>query len=326
MRIRNLTADSMPEAMDLVRTQLGPDAVILSTHNDGPSGKVRITAATETEDSADQALNSIEAQFAAIDRLTKTLTFHRLPESLANRLLTVASRLGLSEPALALGGAFDAAFNFAKLTDLSYARPIMLVGAPGAGKTSTAAKLSALARLADCQVHLITLDSIKAGGMAQITAYGEALGAEVTVAADPEELLEQLHHPRPNTLTLIDTVGANPFDPQELARLKQIAARSLATALLVLPAGGDAVESAEIAMVFSEIGVRALISTKLDVSRRLGGLLAALHASGLPLLAVAQSAQIVEALRPVNPMSLARLVFDSGDASHHSSALTGEFP
>ncbi len=326
MRIRNLTADSMPEAMDLVRARLGPDAVILSTHNEGPNGRVRITAATEDGDALDQDLDSIGAQFSAIDRLTTTLAFHRLPEGLANRLLTITSRLGLGEPALALGGAFDAAVKFAKLTDLSYARPVMLVGAPGSGKTSTAAKLSALARLADCQVQMITLDSIKAGGLAQITAYGEALGAEVTAVADPEQLLEQLHQPRPNTLTLIDTVGANPFDPQELATLEQIAAKSQATPLLVLPAGGDAVESAEIAMAFSEIGVRALISTKLDISRRLGGLLAALHASGLPLMAVAQSPQIVEGLRPINPMSLARLVFDSCDASHRSSALTGELP
>lgn len=326
MRIRNLTADSMPEAMALVRAQLGVDAVILSTHSDGLDGKVRVTAALEDDDPDDQDLQSIGARSNSIDSLTGTLSFHRLPETLSNRMLTIAARLDHSDAAVALGGALDAELRFAKVTDLSHDRPIMLVGPPGAGKTSTAAKLCTLARLADCGTRMITLDSVKAGGLAQITTYGDALGAQVAAASDPDDLMEKLSDQPANTLTLIDTVGANPFDRQELAMLRQVADRARAAPILVLPAGGDAIESAEVAMAFSEVGTRAVISTKLDISRRLGGLLAALHASGLPLMAIARSPQIVEGLTPINPISLARLMFASSNAAQLGRTPAGETP
>ena len=253
MRIRNLTADSMPEAMALVRAQLGVDAVILSTDSNGVDGKVRVTAALEDDDPNDQELQFAGARTNAIDSLTGTLSFHRLPDTLSNRMLRIAARLDLSDAAIALGGALDAELRFAKLTDLTHDRPIMLVGPPGAGKTSTAAKLCTLARLADCGTRMITLDSVKAGGLAQITTYGDALGAQVAAARDPDELMEKLRDQPENTLTLIDTVGANPFDRQELAMLRQVADRAQAITVLVLPAGGDVVESAEVAMAFSEV-------------------------------------------------------------------------
>ena len=326
MRIRNLTADSMPEAMDLVRAQLGADAVILSTHSDAPDGRVRVTAAIEDDSPEDSALETIGAQTAAIDSLAGALAFHRLPDGLSNRLLTAAGRLDLKDPALGLGGALDTILNFGKLTELSSDQPVMLVGPPGAGKTSTAAKLCTLARLAAHETRLITLDGVKAGGLAQISAYGDALGAEVSVVGDPAELRDRVQERHSGRVTLIDTIGANPFDPQELSLMGRAAAESRAKVVLVLPAGGDAVESAEIALAFAEIGARAVIATKLDISRRLGGLLSALHASRLSLLAIAQSPHIVEGLKPINPISLARLIFTAHQSPQPSGTQTGEIP
>ena len=43
----------------------------------------------------------------------------------------------------------------------------------------------------------------------------------------------------------------------------------------VLPAGGDALETADIAAAFASLGATRMIATRLDIARRYGGLLAA---------------------------------------------------
>ena len=76
----------------------------------------------------------------------------------------------------------------------------------------------------------------------------------------------------------------------------------------VLPAGGDAMESAEMAVAFAAIGADRMIGTRLDIARRLGGILSATQAGNLALMAVSTSPNIGTALLPINPVSLARLL------------------
>ena len=78
--------------------------------------------------------------------------------------------------------------------------------------------------------------------------------------------------------------------------------------MLVLAAGGDVLESAECAVAFSEAGAGRLIATKLDISRRLGGVLSAADAGRLALAAAGVSPNIGDGLAPINPVSLARLI------------------
>ena len=50
MRLRTFTAPSIADAMQLVRNELGPDAIILSTQRLGPGKGVQVTAGLETSD------------------------------------------------------------------------------------------------------------------------------------------------------------------------------------------------------------------------------------------------------------------------------------
>ena len=84
--------------------------------------------------------------------------------------------------------------------------------------------------------------------------------------------------------------------------------------MLVLPAGGDAAESAEAAAAFARAGARALIATRLDTARRLGGLLCAVQAGPMALLAAGASPRIADPLHPINPVSLARLLLPGAAA------------
>jgi len=314
MRLRSFTGKTLPEAMRRVREALGPDAVILSTQPAETGGGIRVTAALEDSPLEDFDLGDTGAGLHAIDDITEALAYHRFPPGLLDRLIGGAANLSAPDPILALAGALDSELGFAPLPAAQPPRPIMVVGPHGAGKTVTAAKLCARARLAGGGARLITTDTDKSGGLAQVSIFAEALGADLDQAADCEILTKQLDSGPNDRLTVIDTAGANPFDNADLERLSRLAKATAAGLVLVLPAGGDVAEAAEAAMAFAKIGADRMIGTRLDAARRLGGMLSAAQAGKLALMAVSMSPHIGDPLVPINPVLLARLLLPAAAA------------
>ena len=293
--------------MARVREELGPDAVILSTQPAESGGGVRVTAALEDSPFEEFNLNE-NGGLHSIDDIAEALTYHRLSPGLLDRLVGAAAELTSSGPIMALAGALDSQLAFAPLPDARAPRPIMVVGPHGAGKSATAAKLCARARIKGGTARLITMDTGKSGGLAQATAFAQALGADLDQAEDSEDLASKLNQGSGDCMVIIDTAGANPFHEDDLARLSRAAKATGAGMVLVLPAGGDTAESAEMAMAFAGIGVDRMIATRLDTARRLGGILCAAQAGCQALTAISSSPHIGTALLPINPVSLARLL------------------
>ncbi len=73
------------------------------------------------------------------------------------------------------------------------------------------------------------------------------------------------------------------------------------------PAGLDPIECGESAAAFAAIGVKRMIVTRLDISRRLGGILAAAE-QGMSFAGVSVSPFVAQGVGTLNPVSLARLV------------------
>ncbi len=90
----------------------------------------------------------------------------------------------------------------------------------------------------------------------------------------------------------------------QLKELTVLSASAAGTLVLVLPAGLDPAEAAEVAQAFVSIGVRHLVATRLDLSRRLGGVLAA-AAAGLVLTEAGIGPGAADGLRPITPEWLA---------------------
>ncbi len=311
MRLKSFTGASLPEAMKAVRDHFGPDAVILSTIDDGPGGQVRVTAALDN-DAPEAADEAAPAALAAVDTLAAALSFHRVPQGLADRMLAAAATIGAEDAVLSLAGALDAEFGFKPFAAETETRPLLLLGPPGGGKTSSAAKLCALAKLAGRETTLITMDVAKAGGRDQISIYAGALKARLLEAADPDALARSVAAVDKDRLVIIDTPGANAFVPLDLEGLRAALEASGAQPVLVLPAGGDALESAEAAQAFAELGQLRIIATKLDAARRLGGVLAGAFLGGCLFSAAGIAPQIAGGLVPINPVWLARLLLPEG--------------
>jgi flagellar biosynthesis protein FlhF len=323
MRLRSFTAKTLPEAMARMRGALGPDAMILSTHDFGDGQGVRVTAALE-----DGPMDEFESArgingAGSIDDISEALSFHRLPPGLFDQLIGGAVALGGADGTMALAGALDSEFTFAALPDESPASPIMLVGPPGAGKSASAAKLCARARLSGGRASLITMDTVKSGGLAQMSIFARSLEVPLEQADDPESLAEILDSRPDDGLVVIDTPGINPFDDGDLDFVALTARTAGAEPVLVLPAGGDAAEAAETAVGFAHAGVKLMIATRLDTARRLGGLLSAALGGQLALMAASFSPNVGDGLQAVNPVLLARLLLSNNTNPAQSTLATG---
>jgi len=326
LRLRTFTAETMAEAMQLVRQELGADAIILSTQRAGRKGGVTLTAALDGVAVEPQRglAGEAEAAIDVLDRIGTAFDFHGLPPLIADRLLSAVADSACTDASQALAAACAARFRFAPL-QLGPGAPIMLVGPPGAGKTATLAKLAARARMAEQKVMAVTCDTESAGAVEQLATYTRLLDIPAYRAKDVSALHRAVAAAPEGAAVLIDSVGINPFAASETAMLAELADAVSAEPVLVAPAGGDAAESADLAAAFAAIGVRRLIVTRTDTVRRLGGILASVETARLALSDAGVSPQIADGLVSLNAHRLAGLLLRTSGVSEEPAAATGTY-
>jgi flagellar biosynthesis protein FlhF len=259
MRLKLYRAGGVAEAMARVRADLGADALILATRRVGDG--VEVTAALEPEE--EQAPPLRRTCPAEPARLA-ALRFHGVPAALLDGLLR--------------GDLVDAvcgAVGFGALDLAPDSRPLLLVGPPGAGKTLSVARLTTRLVLQEETPMVITADGRRAGATEQLAAFTRLLGLNLIVASHPVTLGRALARRPRGAPVLIDAPGTDPFDPTQREEIAALAATVQAVVALVLPAGMDPAEAADLSCAFSEAGASLLIVTRLDITRRLGGVLAA---------------------------------------------------
>ena len=315
MRLRTFTAPTIGEAMRQVRTALGDDAVILSTE---PVGKlVKLVAAVEP---APPAAATKSAPPATGDDIETALHYHGVPKALADRLLATAGELDGGSPQQALTAALRARFDFRSLIERKPTKPILLAGLPGAGKSATLAKLAARAKVNGWSATAVTCDLAKAGAIEQLATYAKALQIPAFRAKDAATLRRAVAKADANGLILIDTLGTNPLKAGDLAQLQELAEAAGAEIVLVMAAGGDAIESAELAAGYAETGATRLVATKVDVARRYGGILAAADFGRLAFAGLGTSPEIASGLGALRADQLCRLILPASRADSRSSA------
>ncbi len=284
MRLKLYRAPAMAQAMARVRAELGEDALILATRRVGDG--VEVTAALEPEDHPPPSplLMADPGRLAALE-------FHAIP----NPVLT-ALRYGDLATVLA------DAISFAALP--LGQQPLLMVGPPGAGKTLTVARLATRLVMAGSMPMVITADGKRAGATEQLAAFTRLLGISLIVACHPVTLSRALTRRPPATPVLVDTPGCDPFDPMQVEELTALAAAISGIMVLVLPAGLDAAEAADLARAFAAAGASLLVVTRLDLAHRLGSVLAAASA-GLALTEAGIGPGAADGLLPITPEWLA---------------------
>jgi flagellar biosynthesis protein FlhF len=290
MRLKLYRAASTAEAMARVRAELGADALILGTRRvrDG----VEVTAALEPEDSF-APLPDPERQ--------RAFDYHAVPPILRDKLQNGP-----------LPAALAAALPFGVLPLDPGERPLLFAGPPGAGKTVTVARLATRLVMAGAAPLVITADGSRAGATEQLAAFTRLLGLSLIVACHPVTLARALARRRDDVPVLIDGPGSDPFDPAQRDALLALSGTANAEMALVLPAGLDTAEAAEQASAYAETGAALLVATRLDLARRVGGVIAAAAAGPLALTEAGIGPGAADGLIPLSPDFLAARLMQTG--------------
>ncbi len=284
MRLKLYRAPSVNEAMARVRAELGPDALILATRRVAEG--VEVTAALEPDELAAPPPDP---------ERERLLAWHGVPPKLAQALA-----------AGPLEATLERALRFGSLgLDAADARPVLFAGPPGAGKTLTVARLATRLVMAGASPLVITTDGQRAGATEQLAAFTRLLGLTLIVASHPVTLARALQRRKPGHPVLIDAQGTDPFDPAHQDEIAGLAATANAATALVLPAGLDPGEAADLAAAFAAAGASLLVATRLDLARRLGWLVSAADAGKLTIAEAGIGSGAADGLTALTPAFLA---------------------
>lgn len=298
--------------MELVRQTLGPNAIIVATHEDDANRGARVTAAIDPDDQ-DFDFFSEGASEETLELLTEVLERHHVPNGIIDRLIDAATDGTDTEPASVLAAALTKVFKFKSLPSGPGGPPLMLIGPPGVGKTVSCAKLAARVALSHDKegappVNLIAADPVRVGAVDQLRIYAEKLGATLYEAADGPALANVLTKLRRTEMVVIDTPGTNPYEMRDIAHLVELAEAGKTETVLVIAAGRDADEAADLAEAFRPVGPTRLLVTGLDMAKRYGAILSAADAGGLHLSEVSLAPEIGKGLQALDAAGLARLL------------------
>ena len=226
MRLKTFKAPTMAQALELVRAELGPDAIIIRSEDEDGTKNASITAAyeraaptiePEVPDIATLMGEAIQAKHRDnvgtsfdLDELIAVLNHHGVPNEMSLRLQTAAASFDAENLEEALSSALETSFRFYNIPETSN-RPFILVGPTGAGKTIASAKLAAEAVIHKKQVEIITIDTIKSTGLEQLQNFATLMKCTVSAADSPEKLAKLLDQ-RPKgddapDLTIIDSLA-----------------------------------------------------------------------------------------------------------------------
>jgi flagellar biosynthesis protein FlhF len=313
MRLKTFTAANTNEALSQVREEMGGEAIVVATRRTEDGQTSQVVAALEEDshptynlyDSPD-GIDKTDDKLG-IGVIEQALRQHGVPNGLIERLVRTAGALDADNPTITFAGAIDTCFRFSPLGEKPMDHPLMLVGPPGTGKSLTVAKLAARGVINGYKVGVITTDTSRAGAVEQLTAFTRILEMDLHSVTSIGELCDVVHELANCDQIYVDTGSANPYSDNEMEQLGDMIKAIKAEPVLVLGAGTDALEAAETAAAYARAGTQRLIITRMDLSRRLGSILAAGDAGNLAFSDVSVTPQVADGLNPINPVSLARI-------------------
>jgi flagellar biosynthesis protein FlhF len=332
MDLRTYRARSLPEALRLVREDLGPDASVLHTRDVasgilrwlGSANQIEVTASAEvqvpsrleilsqwtegdemqTADAHDYRskfradLFQPQRQCTGLEELCREPLEH-LFVSQATRLRKLEQEICVSGP-IRPGGARPKVVSF--------------VGPTGVGKTTSIAKLAAhYALQQNCSVGLITVDTFRIAAFEQLRTYADIMDLPLEVASSPLEVREAVGRLGDLDIILMDTAGRSPRDEVRMAELRLLLAEACADETVLVLSATAGLESCQSASAaFSRIGATSLLLTKLDEAVSLDNLVAVFCNPHLPLCYVTDGQNVPDDIRPAVPRHLAQRILQGG--------------
>jgi flagellar biosynthesis GTPase FlhF len=204
-------------------------------------------------------------------------------------------------------------------TNAALSRVTMLVGPPGAGKTSTLMKLATrYGTAAGRRTQILTTPSQRAAKADHLRGLAAAAGIGCEAVNSPAALSRALDEYASTDLIFIDTPGFALREMEAGAELARAAIQHTGIDThLVLPASMRSADMARVADAYGWFHPAKLIFTRVDETARYGALVSESARQELPISFLGTGQRIPEDLEPATRRRLLALVFDRSAGNAH---------
>jgi flagellar biosynthesis protein FlhF len=370
MKIKSYFSDSVEQAIQQAREQLGAEAMLITSRRAAPEARhfgayevVFGMPAQQAIPAAKPEARALNAEMQALrnqlDDIKRTLQLNSAPHSssatseveelfreltAADLSATLARQIANeAEPAWQAAPASTRSLPGNQLLEglaadcirqkIRFAPPfrhigqdlrrmVIFAGPPGAGKTTTLAKIAIRECLAQrLSMRIISVDPHRVAAHEKLRALAGILGAGFTAASTMQEFIQAVDEFRSRNFLLVDTPGYCRGDwdsSRDLTRV--LSGMSQKETHLVLPASMKRADLARSIRQFAEFRADYLLFTKLDETESLGGIVSAAIEADKPLSFFATGQSIPEDLEPANSEILVNSLFAQEQASAISAA------
>jgi len=322
MHLKRYRSASVRGALGLARGELGADALVLSTRMVAMRGwrgwmglrEVELTAAADRgvsvarpvvqpadDEPAEPMSPSRPATGGAVAKLCATGLSEALAQEIAGALPRSARR---SVSATALHRAAEHRLAPLAAGEEPPAAIEVFVGPPGAGKTTTIAKIAAQQRIKHRRrLGLISADGFRLGAIEQLRMYAEVMDTPFTAARSSADLVRALASAREPVL--VDTAGRSPHDPAMLDILGTLTGHSGVRVHLVLPCAVTLGEAERVLAAYTFLNPDRVVVTKVDESESLSLLAGFLWEHRLAVSYLGTGQRVPEDLIAATPIAIA---------------------
>lgn len=340
MNIKRYIVRNMKEALTLIKRDLGPEAIIVSSHKVREKGirgwfmppKLEVTAVLEKaeEDAVKAELGYIRNLLTRFSEPAASLEnekpevdysceLNAIKQSLIN--LEIDERVvDMLIKDLALNRSKDEIKQEIQERLLSIFKPVnpknlrtkimAFVGSPGVGKTTTLAKIGAIYSLFNSfNIAFITIDTFRVGAVEQMKIYGDIIGTSVDIVMSPDELREAVARNNDKDLILIDTTGRPSKNLYQLAELKSfLDVLDFVEIYLVINATTQKRDMLQVINDYRLIDYSQIIISKVDETVAPGSIVNAAYYTGLPVAYITNGQDVPDDIEVANPKMLASYV------------------
>ena len=247
------------------------------------------------------------APSAAADRpdpLVAQLLSTGLDHDLATRVARAVPRgARRTASAAAIGAALATELGGLVSGDEPFAPVELFVGPPGAGKTTTIAKIAARERAQHGRkLSLLAADGFRVGAVEQLRLYADLIGSPFAVARTPAEIERSLVATA--SPILVDTAGRSIGDARALEVAERLSSLPGVRTHVVLPAGSSVRQAARLLDAYGS-RARRVVLTRLDEGDSVAPLLKLIAERDLTLSYLGTGQRVPDDLERASGASLA---------------------
>jgi flagellar biosynthesis protein FlhF len=325
MHLKRYRTATVHEALTRARAELGPGALVLSTRLVRAAGlrgwlgerEVEVTVAADRKVSENrpdhEAFRHPDGRTA--DPVTARLEASGLESSFAREVAAAMPRRDRrgASPA-GLRRALASRIGSSVAGDGAYAPVEVFVGPPGAGKTTTVAKIAAQERArSGGRLSMVAADGFRVGAVEQLQLYAEIIGTPFHVArtaADVERAIQASAAP-----VMVDTAGRSPSDREARELFDVLGRRAWVRTHLVMPASATARAAGRILDRFADSPLDCVALTRVDEADTLAPLVGVLRQRRPPVSYLGTGQRVPEDLYRATPPLLASCMLGEGVAA-----------